>query len=65
MEEKMKMTYIIAFGDAFDGLSFVGPYDPHEVALADAEKHAGDAEWHVVAVYPIEHIGYGAKDMRN
>jgi hypothetical protein len=43
----MDEQYIVAFGDAFNGLSFYGPFDTHEEASAYAERETNDA-WHVL-----------------
>lgn len=42
---------VIAFGNAFDGLTLVGPFDDAEAAITFAEQHAADGEdWHLVDV---------------
>ena len=41
--------FVIAFGNAWDGMTLTGPFDDHDVALAYAERHADDTgEWNIV-----------------
>jgi hypothetical protein len=43
--------HVVAFGDAFNGLTLVGPFTDYDDALAHAEANNSDyGDWHVVAV---------------
>lgn len=43
--------HVVAFGDAFNGLTLVGPFTDYDDALAHAEVNNSDyGDWHVVAV---------------
>lgn len=39
--------FIIVYGDIFDGFTFVGPFDDHEVALAYAQADGCKPSWHI------------------
>lgn len=41
---------VLAIGNAFDGLTFVGPFGDMQEAIDYAENHARDDVWHIVNV---------------
>ena len=43
-------TYVVAFGNAFDGTALVGPFPTHDSALAYVE--GDDLDWTIVALEP-------------
>lgn len=46
--------FVIAYGNAFDGLTLEGPFDDYDAALKEAEKTTGMTDWRVVEVKEIE-----------
>jgi len=42
--------YVVAFGNAFDGLIFFGPFDSFDEAEAYANAENAGQEWNVVKV---------------
>lgn len=50
MEENQ--SWVIAFGDPFDGIQLVGPFDSHEAAVEYAEDESGSStDWWIA---PLE-----------
>lgn len=48
---------VIAFGNPFDGMTVVGPFEDYEEANRYAELHAADYEdWHVITVSAPESV---------
>lgn len=45
--------FVVAFGNAFDGLTLYGPVNDAGLAEAWAEQFNGDEEWNVVPVEAI------------
>jgi hypothetical protein len=43
--------YAVAFGNAFDGLEFHGPFEDAEMAGEYAEDHAHGSEWNVIKLH--------------
>jgi hypothetical protein len=42
--------HVVALGDAFNGISLVGPFPDYDEALAHADSGCYDGDWHVVSV---------------
>jgi hypothetical protein len=52
-EAATAFTCAVAVGDAFDGLSFYGPFEDAEAAGEWAELAARNATWNVVVLQPV------------
>ena len=39
--------YIIAYGNVFEGMGFIGPFNTAEEAIEYAEHRVKNVEWHV------------------
>ena len=46
--------WIVAIGDAFDGITLYGPFDECEDATEWADNHTEDREWTVVQINAID-----------
>lgn len=46
--------FVVAYGNPFDGISLVGPFDDAEVAAEYAVSYHGDGEWWVKELEGIE-----------
>jgi hypothetical protein len=49
----MNITYVVADGNAFDGIELFGPFENEEDATMWAEYNCG--EWHVLEVGSVEY----------
>ncbi len=49
----MSELWVVALGDAFDGLSLFGPFDDCEEACEWAERNA-DGDWHSLLISPTD-----------
>ena len=47
--------YIVSVGNAFDGLSFIGPFDDGEEANEYADRYLTGLEWFVIRLEEREY----------
>lgn len=46
--------YVVAFGNAFDGIVLIGPFNDHDTAVMYAENESSNEDWTIVKLVPSD-----------